>query len=598
MSIFYKVGMYTTVLAQDFNTSLINTLNTSYLNTNYSTHLGNMGNGYKNINKSLQLVYTDTSKYSYRGSTYAYFSDTNSNYIQDSSKQSRTTTCMLAKGSSSNYMDREILFSENPLTSYNIMSLSELENYINKVVVKTIWLSEQHGFECAFYYNGNNIKMCVRFFNNIDGVNYRQSWQYAQSGSWTTGNSTEDILIGSGVTTFMVFLSYNNDNCLGVSTVALRDDNNAVAYSNYAERQSYFYTTGLDGKSATYDVDNTSSIITSSETEDVIDVFGNFDDTSDTIDIPNLPLENILNSGFVTAYQIDNDNLSKLSTELWSTDFIDTIYKNYTNPFGAIIDLYQISTSIDVSTSEQIKIGNYLCANTNGQKLTSQFKEIDCGSLSVNEYFATSLDYNPYTKISLYLPYVGIVPLNIDLCNNSVINIKYHINLLNGDTIVYVKYSKNKYGTNLQSVLNTYSTNVITHVPITGNDNTNRLNTVLKSVMSIGVNVASGNVVGGAISTIDSALNTLLTKENYQKTNSLGGVGILGIKKPYLIIERPIESYANNMETLQGFTTNKVVNVSNVNGFSKFNDVKVTSTHLTIKEIDELKNILESGVFL
>ena len=40
------------------------------------------------------------------------------------------------------------------------------------------------------------------------------------------------------------------------------------------------------------------------------------------------------------------------------------------------------------------------------------YKYINCGSFTFNKYWGAYIDYNPYTQVQIYLPYIGVKTLD------------------------------------------------------------------------------------------------------------------------------------------------------------------------------------------
>ena len=51
---------------------------------------------------------------------------------------------------------------------------------------------------------------------------------------------------------------------------------------------------------------------------------------------------------------------------------------------------------------------------------------------------ASYLDFLPYTKTQLYLPYIGIVDVSTDDIMDKSMAIKYHVDILTGGCIAYI----------------------------------------------------------------------------------------------------------------------------------------------------------------
>jgi hypothetical protein len=115
---------------------------------------------------------------------------------------------------------------------------------------------------------------------------------------------------------------------------------------------------------------------------------------------------------------------------LWTTfsgDIFDTISKLFNNPMDAVIGLHELYCTPAVSAADVNIRAGYLESNVPSRLVTSRYKEIKCGALSVPEYWGNYLDYSPYTKSYCYLPFIGIVELNTDDIVGSGVEITYRI---------------------------------------------------------------------------------------------------------------------------------------------------------------------------
>lgn len=139
---------------------------------------------------------------------------------------------------------------------------------------------------------------------------------------------------------------------------------------------------------------------------------------------------------------------------VWSTDFIDNIKKLFQDPMQSIIGLHILYGTPITGAEKAIQVG-YLNSGVNSKVVTSQYIDIDCGVIKVNKYFGDVRDYNPYTKIQVFLPFIGIVDLDTNECIDSDISIKYRIDVLTGSCLCQVSFKR----TDFNSVLYTFAGN-------------------------------------------------------------------------------------------------------------------------------------------
>ena len=316
---------------------------------------------------------------------------------------------------------------------------------------------------------------------------------------------------------------------------------------------------------------------------------GNFDNTGDDIDIPSLPTLTAVNTGFITLFNPTLAELKNLSSYMWSDVFDPaTFRKLFANPMDAILGLSIVPVSVPESGTAEVKVGN-ISTGISMLMTTTQFVEVDCGSINLSEYWGSFLDYDPYTKIELYLPYIGTHPISVDDVMGKTIQIKYHVDIISGACCAYVKCGN--------SVLYSFVGQCSISIPITSGDWTNVINGVLNISGAIGTMVATGGATAPmAVGQIAStAVNTM--KPSIEKSGSISGVGgMLGIQKPYIILTRPRQALPKNMNTFTGYPSFVTTKLSDLTGYTEIDSIHLENIDATESELNEIENLLKSGV--
>lgn len=325
---------------------------------------------------------------------------------------------------------------------------------------------------------------------------------------------------------------------------------------------------------------------------------GTRDNDSDKITLPELPTITPINNNMIHCYQFDNAKLSSLGSYLWSTNFIENFSKVFDNPIDAIIGLYQMKYPLNVGESLAVRIGN--CESpVSAPIVTNNYSLVDCGSITLNEYFGNALDYSPYTKVSIYLPYVGVRNLDIDYVMGASINVKYYIECITGTGVCFVYVARDKNGTVLSAPLYSYPCSCNVQIPITSYNMTALYGSIVSGISSVVGGAMSGGVGGAVVGGVIGGANAVLSAKNQvEKSGSITGAsGLLGIQKPFLIIERPIDAYAKNYQKYYGLPANMEFALSKMTGFTKVSKVNVTSiSKATATEKDEIEKLLKEGV--
>lgn len=317
---------------------------------------------------------------------------------------------------------------------------------------------------------------------------------------------------------------------------------------------------------------------------------GDFDDTSDPIDFPALPALGAVDSGFITLFNPNLSELQALARYMWTNPLFDISAwkKIFADPMDAILGLSIVPVAVPEGSARPIVVGN-IVTDVSMKPATAQFIEVQCGALNVNEFWSAYLDYEPYTKAEIYLPFCGVHQLSVDDIMNKTVEVRYHIDILSGACCAYVKCG--------DSVLYQFIGQCSSSIPISGNDFTNVINGVLSATTAIGSLVATGGASAPlAVPALSAtALNAL--KPNIEKSGAMGGTGgMLAMQKPYLILTRPRQAHPANQNHYTGYPSFITENLSELSGYTEIEEIHLENVQATDNELDEIVNFLKSGV--
>lgn len=337
---------------------------------------------------------------------------------------------------------------------------------------------------------------------------------------------------------------------------------------------------------------------------------GTFSDNSDPVDFPDIPTLSSASTNFITLFTPTLSQLRNLSSYMWSDLFsIETFKKLFANPMDAILGLSIVPVDVPVDSVKPVVVGN-ISTDINMNVASTQYVEVDCGSLTIREFWGSYLDYAPYTKCSVYLPYIGTHAIKTDDIMGKTIHIKYHVDILSGACAAYIKCG--------DSVLYQFIGQVSSSIPISAVDFTNVINGALNIVSSVGTLVATGGFSApasiaklGADAASDytrghkwsagasMVQDVMGMKPEVERSGAISGTGgMLSAQKPYLIIERPrqaLPKYQNDYTGYPAFVTRKLRQLS---GYTEVENIHLENIPCTEKEADEIVSFLESGVIL
>lgn len=335
---------------------------------------------------------------------------------------------------------------------------------------------------------------------------------------------------------------------------------------------------------------------------------GDHDDSSDDIPEPPMPDISGTSNGLITAWNLSPSQLAALAKKLWSPDSLEVLKQYFTNPMGAILSLSIIPVAPKTS-SGVIHLGGYNTEIT-ANKLGTDYVNFDCGSIPINRYYGSYLDYSPFTKISCYLPYIGEVDIDPDQVMQKTLRIKYHINCITGEAVALLLADG--------SVFANYSGNCAKQMPICQSD--------FSSIVSASVQLCSTLITAGATAGIggvpekslfgatteatkaseslvkanSSLLGSVMSaKMNYRHSSQLGtGAGQLAPQAPFLTIIRPNLDLADNYKAYTGYPCNKNLDLSSLHGFTVAEACNLSVPSASLEEISEIKELLLKGVIL
>ena len=298
-------------------------------------------------------------------------------------------------------------------------------------------------------------------------------------------------------------------------------------------------------------------------------------------------------SALYSIYNPTQSQLNSFGAWLWSSNFVDQLLKVFSDPMQAIIGLQKVFATPTTGSAQNIKVG-YLDSGVSSAIVTSQYSEVDCGSVNISEYFGNVLDYT-YTDIYIYLPFIGIVPLNVSDVMRSTLSVKYKVDVVTGACLASVIVTRDG---NAGGQLYTYSGNCAVQYPLSSGSYVGIVAGALSVAGSIAGTIASGGaLLPMALGAGASALSSAKTKVEHSGSIS-GSAGAMGIKTPYLIIRRPQTAYADNFETFSGVSHNKTAPLSSYTGFTRVSYVHLENIPATDNELSEIESLLHNGVFL
>lgn len=336
---------------------------------------------------------------------------------------------------------------------------------------------------------------------------------------------------------------------------------------------------------------------------------------NDPIDIPDVPTVSASDTGFVTLFNPTLSQVKDLADYMWTGLFDLATYKKiFADPMDCLLGFNMLPVAIPHGSAVAVRVGN-ISTGISMNPATSQWVEVDCGSINVGDAFGNYLSYAPYTKFSMYLPYIGIVELSADDVVGKTVTLKYHVDVLSCSCVAYLKCG--------DSVLYQFTGSCGYSIPVSSND----FRATIANIVSITATVAGAVVTGGAAAGVTAGTtakaaakaarmkaaqsaaaigdaasiskNVMGSKPEVHRSGAIGGsAGIMGMQKPYLIVEYPNPCKPAKQYHYTGYPSFVTVKLNDISGYAEFEEILIEGVPCTEAEQAMIKNLCKEGIFL
>lgn len=326
-----------------------------------------------------------------------------------------------------------------------------------------------------------------------------------------------------------------------------------------------------------------------------------------SVGLPGLPGITATSSGVIGLFAPSASQMQLLADYMW-TDFggtgtttedilkeiVQAIKRSISNPLDYVIGLNIIpSAGLSIGGSSIIRFG-FVNSNVSMPRLTNQYFTVDCGSLSFDALCGdTFLDYAPYSKFSIYLPYIGVKDVDANDFVGHTISVMYRGDVVTGGVTAYIL----KDG----SVMYQYSGCCALNVPLTADG----WGSTIAGAVQIATSIVAGGIAGGAAGVVDSAVKgaasvaanpSLLSPQVMRSGAVSGGAGCMGVQYPFVIREAVRFHSTAGFNTLSGYPSYYFKSLSSVHGYTTCLEVHLNNIPATQGEVEEIERLLKDGV--
>lgn len=316
----------------------------------------------------------------------------------------------------------------------------------------------------------------------------------------------------------------------------------------------------------------------------------NIDNTPDNVVRPN---DGAYSIAGINVYEIKRDKLTQFITwfweemvDDWQAVIINSITGLYSNMSNCVISIKKmfvqraiLESSLTPVTSMQI--GRYVynvgsdCNKVNGG---AQEKYL-IGTFDCKNYYQNFVDYAPHTSISLYLPFVGVVPLNTDLVMGRKIHVSAVADIHSMEICYTIKVSNDG---NNRALIATY---------------TGVCGCVVPFSLDNGMDIASNsiNAVGRLLT---GHVSTDISAPIAQNTGSSTTLSMYDPTHCHIIIERDRYNNPQGYGHRIGYRLEKRMTLSECDGFTVIDNPVLSGINATREEKEEIARLMKEGIYL
>lgn len=347
----------------------------------------------------------------------------------------------------------------------------------------------------------------------------------------------------------------------------------------------------------------------------------------DPIPIPDMPGLTALGAGFITLYSPSKAVMNLFAAELYSDNILQIISNYFTNIQDMVAGLSIVPFFVPISGFAKHRIGLFT-SDVSMPVVSSQFIDIDCGSVSVERYYNNFLDQAGNTRLMLWLPYIGYQEINADEVMGQLLSVKYRCDVLSGACVAFVSIgSGSSPSANVGRVIAQFTGNVINQVPVAAASYDNMVSSAI-NILTASVGIAAGAAIGGGaglaagaakaapnatagaigaqvgLGMAGTASNMIMAmKPNVVRNGTPGSTaGYMGVQKPYLIKIVPRAAVAPNHIQLKGYPSNYGGTLASLSGYCEVSEIQLNidpnSTAPEVDEKTEIYSLLKGGVVI
>lgn len=334
-------------------------------------------------------------------------------------------------------------------------------------------------------------------------------------------------------------------------------------------------------------------------------------------------------SNFNMFYALTRQQVGDLLTELNTSTFIDNIQLLFETPIENVVNLrvypFDVKAHHPVGSvlEDSSIIINVVTMETQGYSLAHvPSPPFNLGKIAIPKHYNNFLDYSPYTKIELYLPYVDFVTLDTNLVMGKTISIDYVVDYFSGKCTAFISVEETVNGVTTSNIIMERDGNIGVEVAIGGGRGADIARNMLKlgigataGAISLGAGAVTAGMAktagtAGSIASISGAsagylANTTVNAIQAGQTHITKGgsaqpaINFYAPQNCYLVITRPNVVTPSTYNRDFGRPCGKTFTLGALTGFTVVDSIHVEGLPTaTSDEVTEIERLLKQGVIL
>lgn len=333
--------------------------------------------------------------------------------------------------------------------------------------------------------------------------------------------------------------------------------------------------------------------------------------------------DGMVTSPFVGMYLLDRTQILNIANLFYTddVDILDNIKKGLelfgASPYESVVGVnwfpFDVSLMCETTPATAINFGSYThqLGSTVQRITTLEGAYINAGTVFIGEWWGSYRDFEPYTELSVWLPYHGWEKLEIKKYINKSVNIRYYVDITTCTGIIALVVDNH--------LTDQFSCNIGVQLPTCGNNLSEYANNMIRTILGAGAGVIGGAttgamlgggvpgaIIGGglgmaagiAAGTFEMSQKPKPKDMAVTKGNFSAGSGSY---MPQYVIFR-VDSHdlvvPDNLTAMYGRPSSSGGLINTFSGFLKVNTVKLNTGRMTDTEINEVTGLLQSGIYI